>query len=107
MTPDPMTCTDLEQQLGAYLEGDLDDAAHAAFERHLAACAHCTALVADLERIATDAVALPRVAPARDLWAGIDARIAPPVLRLDDHRAPPGAPRTRRWTAGWPLAAAA
>ena len=108
MTPDPMTCTDLEQQLGAYLDGDLDDAGRAAVERHLAGCPHCATLVADLERIATDAAALPSVAPGRDLWAGIDARIAPPVLGLDGRRARPDAARhRRRWTAGWPLAAAA
>lgn len=44
-------------------------------ESHRAACGECTAAWAELDAISAAARALPRLAPSRDLWAGIDARI--------------------------------
>ena len=85
----PMTCTEFEDNLGTYLEGDLDASTRAAAERHRAGCAHCAGLVADLERITTEAASLPTLAPSRDLWAGIARLIAAPVVGLGGaHLAP-------------------
>lgn len=45
-------------------------------ERHRDACAACQALWAELERISAEAARLPQLTPSRDLWSGIEARIA-------------------------------
>lgn len=42
---------------------------------HRAACAECSLVWADLERISMEAAALPLLSPSRDLWADIDARL--------------------------------
>jgi hypothetical protein len=80
-------CAHLEGVLSDYLEGELAPAERAAADRHLAGCAACAALVADLQAITTQAAALPPVAPARDLWAGIEARLDTPVVSLADRTA--------------------
>jgi hypothetical protein len=51
-------------------------------EMHLRECVRCAGLVRDLENIQRDASALPDLVPARDLWEGIEARIAAPVIPL-------------------------
>lgn len=105
MTSDPMTCSEAADQLGAYLEGDLPATARDAVEQHLATCPTCTALVADLERLAADAAALPPLPVDRDLWAGISRRIEAPTTALDGQRGR-RAPRPVSRPA-WHLAAAA
>lgn len=51
-------------------------------EMHLRECVRCAGLMRDLDNIQRDASALPDLAPARDLWEGIEARIAAPVIPL-------------------------
>jgi hypothetical protein len=51
-------------------------------ERHLSECVRCTSLVRDLENITKEASSLPDLVPSRDLWAGIESRIAAPVIAL-------------------------
>lgn len=94
MTHPNLTCEAFESQLPAWLEGDLDMSATADAELHLAACARCRALVADLEQVTDAAAALPVLTPSRDLWAGIEARIAAPVVAL------PVRPSRPRWHLG-------
>jgi hypothetical protein len=64
-------------------------------------------MVADLRRIETEARALPALAPSRELWDGISARIQAPVIALPPARAGASdAPRRRpQWI--WMSAAAA
>jgi anti-sigma factor RsiW len=100
-----MGCDAFEARLAEYLEGELDFAARRAMERHAAGCAQCTSLVADLERIRRDASALGPLAPSRDLWPEISARIEAPVVPLASR--PAAAAAKRRWTASWMAAAAA
>jgi hypothetical protein len=45
-------------------------------ERHRTGCADCAAVWDDLERISAQAAALPALTPSRDLWRGIEARLA-------------------------------
>lgn len=82
MTHHDLTCAELDERLGDYLEGTLDDSSVAAIELHLSGCPSCAALVRDFERIAREAAALPGFAPSRDLWAGIEARLDAPVIDL-------------------------
>ena len=110
MTMTPFTCDTFAEHLADHLEGDADAVTRAAMDAHAAQCAECAAVLADLATIRRAAAALPELAPARDLWAGISARIETPVVEL----APAGgkvrgatarsAWRRHRWTG---LAAAA
>jgi putative zinc finger protein len=82
MTNSNMTCEAFDAALPDYLEGTLDGSLRASVERHLRECVRCAGLVRDIENIRDEAAALPDLVPARDLWAGIDARIAAPVIPL-------------------------
>lgn len=82
MTNSNMTCEAFDAALPDYLEGTLDDSVRASVEMHLRECVRCAGLVRDLENIRRDASALPDLVPARDLWEGIEARIAAPVIPL-------------------------
>src|ERR1700682_6409249 len=82
MTSSNMTCEAFDSALPDYLEGTLDDARCASVEQHLGECVRCASLLRDLENISKEASALPDLVPARDLWQGIEARIAAPVIPL-------------------------
>lgn len=66
--------------LSTYIDGDLDAAEASAVAEHLAACADCRAVVADLERLRGDVRgwATDTAVPATDLWPGIAARLSAP-----------------------------
>lgn len=59
---------------------DVEDATHRAD------CAQCQALWAELEAIGAEAAQLPLLSPSRDLWSGIDARIATSPQAVPFHR---------------------
>jgi len=82
MTNSTMTCAEFDAALPDYLEGTLDEPLRAAVQKHLSECVRCASLVKDLEKITRDAAALPDLVPSRDLWQGIEARIAAPVIPL-------------------------
>jgi anti-sigma factor RsiW len=102
MTNSNMTCEAFDAALSDYLEGTLDDSARAAVERHLSECLRCSALLRDIENIQKEAAKLPDLVPSRDLWQGIEARIAAPVIPL---AARPE--RQRRYAPAWMGIAAA
>lgn len=97
----PMDCSRVEALASARVDGELDRETRTAMERHLDGCEPCANLVADLAALAAEARALPALAPSRDLWAGIAARIEAPVVALDPARV------TRAPSRGWWKAAAA
>lgn len=82
MTDSDMTCEAFDATLPDHLEGTQDGSMRASVERHLRECVRCTSLVRDLENITKEAASLPDLAPSRDLWAGIESRIAAPVIAL-------------------------
>ena len=82
MTNSDMTCEAFDTALPDYLEGTLDGSLRASVERHLRECVRCAGLVRDLENIRDEAASLPDLVPSHDLWAGIEARIAAPVIPL-------------------------
>jgi hypothetical protein len=96
-----ITCEHVDSMLSAWFEGDLGDADRRAVDAHLRECLRCAALVRDLEGIRRDAANLPPMAPSRDLWVGIAARIEAPIIELKPRRAP-AMPRRN-----WQMAAAA
>jgi len=108
----PMRCEQFEDELGAYLEREVDESTRASMDTHALACASCGALLADLRQIRAEAANLRELAPARDLWEGIAARIDAPVISISEGRGGPqqdaGPTRTRRaWLGRRMLAAAA
>ncbi|MGH7622622.1 MAG: zf-HC2 domain-containing protein [Gemmatimonadaceae bacterium] len=101
MTYDKHECDWMCERLAGYLEGDLAPEELEAADAHLASCASCTAVLAELRAIASQASLLPPLSPTRDLWAGIESRIGARVT-------PIGAPVARRAARrSWPLAIAA
>jgi Putative zinc-finger len=90
---DDTGCATFEAALPDYLEGALGSAADVAARAHLATCEQCRTLVADLERIRTQAAGLPDLQPSRDLWAEIDARIETPAIAVDAGRRVGGSDR--------------
>jgi hypothetical protein len=102
MTNSNMTCEAFDAALPDYLEGTLDDSMRASVEAHLRECVRCAGLVRDLENIQKEAAALPDLVPSRDLWEGIGARIAAPVIPLSARPE-----RQRRFAPAWMGIAAA
>ena len=82
MTTLNMTCDAFDAALPDYLEATLEASAQGSVERHLNECVRCASLLRDIENIRKEAAALPNLAPSRDLWQGIEARIAAPVIPL-------------------------
>ncbi len=82
MTNSNMTCEAFDAALPDYLEGTLNDSLRASVEMHLRECVRCASLIRDIENIRKEAAALPDLVPSRDLWEGIEARIAAPVIPL-------------------------
>jgi Putative zinc-finger len=102
MTSSNMNCEAFDTTLPDYLEGTLDDSRRASAERHLSECVRCASLLRDIENISKEAAAMPDLVPSRDLWQGIEARIAAPVIPL---AARPE--RQRRFAPAWMGVAAA
>ena len=88
MTGSNMNCEEFDALFSDYLEGTLDAERRTSVERHLGECVRCTGLVRDIDAIRRNASALPDLAPSRDLWAGIESRIAAPVVPLVARPAP-------------------
>ena len=73
-----MTCQELDVRLDEWLDGLLSPPLAAEVEAHLASCAACRESARKLRQLLAHATALPRsVAPPRDLWPGIESRVAP------------------------------
>ncbi|HET7371781.1 MAG TPA: zf-HC2 domain-containing protein [Gemmatimonadaceae bacterium] len=82
MSNPTLTCTEFADALADFLERDVAEATRAAMEAHALGCAECGPLLADLRRLRIDAANMPELAPSRDLWANIAARIETPVVDL-------------------------
>jgi len=80
----------LDEQLSAYLDGDLAGELLQQAEAHLASCAACRAELEGLRRVVRRAASLDDRPPERDLWAGIARQIATPgtsdVIPLNSRR---------------------
>jgi tetratricopeptide (TPR) repeat protein len=62
-------------RLSEYLDGELPAAESAALESHLATCASCAQVLADLKRVVARAQRLEPRPPQNDLWTAIAAQI--------------------------------
>jgi hypothetical protein len=89
-------CEAFEVTLPDYLDDALAPDAAREAAAHVAACATCRELVRDLRGIRAQAGALPVLRPSRDLWQGIEARIASPSTVRSDAVVVQSAPRPGR-----------
>ena len=98
-----LSCDDVRARLDEYVDELLDGQELLQVERHLAGCAGCREELRGLRALLAEAAALPEeLEPPRELWAGIEARLAPRARVLSF------APPLRRWAfLAPPLAAAA
>lgn len=107
-----MTHDETLERLDGLALGELSQPEQAMVEAHLAACAGCRTEAEAIRGLLHAAAALPRgIAPPRDLWAGIEARLEPRAgagdeARRVDGRVIPLYPRPARSTR-WLQAAAA
>jgi hypothetical protein len=102
MTNSNMACEAFDAALPDYLEGTLAEPLRASVSKHLGECVRCTGLIRDLQKIQKDAAALPDLVPSRDLWQGIEARIAAPVIPFETRPE-----RQKRLVPAWMAVAAA
>lgn len=86
MSGPTITCESFSDRLMDFLDGDLDGATRDAMAAHARGCLACGALLADLRRVSARAAELPVLAPSRDLWQGIAARLETPVVPLAGRR---------------------
>ena len=93
MTENGLTCADCDELFLDYFEGDLDAPTRTNVDAHVASCARCQGFVRDIAGIRTQASALQDIAPSKDLWQGIEARIQPAVVSIGSRRETSGMPR--------------
>ena len=72
-----MTTDSFTDRLSEYLDGELSAPERAAVDAHLLECAACRSTLDDLRAVVAEAAQLANAPPARELWSGIAARIAP------------------------------
>ena len=72
-----MTTDAFTDRLSEYLDGELRIDERASLEAHLVSCAECRRVLGELRAVIARASSLEDSRPARDLWRGIAARIAP------------------------------
>ena len=71
-----MMCPDMEATLNEYVDGTLAARERATVEAHLIDCAGCRAAIVELRALVSAAAALPKsIAPERNLWTAVEARI--------------------------------
>jgi hypothetical protein len=85
-----MTCDLARDRISELGDGDLDRAARAELDAHLATCASCAALAEDLEVVRRASRSLPRLDPPERVWTAIARQL--PVQPLNR-----SASRSREW----------
>ena len=70
----------VQDRLSDYLDGDLSAEHEARVSRHLAECADCARVLAELEEVVRGARDLRPLHPERDLWPGIAEGLEDPAM---------------------------
>jgi hypothetical protein len=100
-----MTCDELLEHASDIADGSVPPRLAADVDAHLAGCARCRALVADLRLIRQTAATLDRRVPPPRLWARISARLSAEAGAGPRTVAPPG--RAHHAAPAWAWMAAA
>jgi Putative zinc-finger len=69
-------CRKIQQELSAYLDGELTPSLRADVERHLTSCAQCQQELSEMKTLATGVAALPNLEPAPRFLAEVRRKIA-------------------------------
>jgi hypothetical protein len=85
-----MTCDLARERINELVDGDLDRAARAELEAHMATCASCAALAEDLEVVRRASRSLPTIDPPERVWSAI-------ARQLPAHGVARPAGRAREW----------
>jgi hypothetical protein len=85
-----MTCDLARDRISELVDGDLDRAACAELDAHLATCASCAALAEDLEVVRRASRSLPTLDPPERVWTAIARQL--PVQAVNR-----SASRSREW----------
>ena len=85
-----MTCDLARDRISELVDGDLDRAARAELDAHLATCASCAALAEDLEVVRRASRSLPTLDPPERVWTAIARQL--PVQAVNR-----SASRSREW----------
>jgi len=104
MSVSTIDCRQFDDLLSDYLESTLSLPSRAAMDAHVASCARCASLLADVRSIVDRAGSLPVLQPSRDLWSGIAAQLDAPVVPIATAASAQRRLRLPRWAG---LAAAA
>ena len=89
-----ITCNDCDELFADWIEGDLAPDTKATVDSHVATCARCQGLARDIDDIRESAASMVDLAPSRDLWQGIEARIQPAVVSIAPRRSVAAIPRS-------------
>jgi hypothetical protein len=99
-----VNCSDIQQQLTAYLDGDLADDRGSAIRGHLRSCDECRRVAADEGLLRDGLRDLPAVDPPSSLWANVQAQLA--NAEVADAKKPAWKRALGRWSAmlvpSWP-----
>ncbi len=102
-----MTCAEIRPLLDDFVDHELSAEREAEISRHLHDCAGCAGEVDDIRRLLARLSELPdEIAPGRDLWGPILARIAHPSRLRINHSPADGRSAFRPSRMGFALAAA-
>lgn len=104
MSVSTIDCRQFDDLFSDYLESTLSLPSRAAVDAHVASCARCASLLADVRSIVDRAGSLPVLQPSRDLWSGIAEKIDAPVVPIGTAATVQRRLRMPRWAG---LAAAA
>ncbi len=71
-----MNCRDIEQELSAYLDGEVTDAVRAEIEAHIAACPNCRKRVTELKKLVEGTAQIPKQQTAQQFLTEVRRKIA-------------------------------
>jgi hypothetical protein len=102
-----MICSEVEKWLNEYVDDELPEEIRRLVEEHVRTCLPCRRTLAELESLLERAHRLPtEIEPDKELWPGIESRIAGPQVAGEIAKRPP--PEPSQWTLRWnPLSVAA
>lgn len=73
---DPLSCEEVMEQLFTYLDGELDEGAHVAIDRHIEACRACYSRIEFERRLKAKLAETGRVSAPESLRERVKAMIA-------------------------------
>ncbi len=89
-------CEEIEPQLTAYLDGELEGPAGSVVRGHLRGCEACRAIATDEAALRDGLRALPAADVPASMWAGVQARLA--AAEVADAERPSWRRAVARWT---------